>query len=146
MKIDGGCHCGNIRYEAEVDPGKVILCHCTDCQTLSGSAFRTVVQTIPGTFRLVSGEPKVYVKTGASGNAREQTFCPECGTPIYSAPVGAGTKAVGLRVGAIRQRDQLVPTDQYWCRSAQAWLAMLGDIPGQEKQPVFRADGGFGDS
>ena len=43
MKIDGSCHCGRIRYEAEVDPAKVVICHCTDCQTLSGSAFRTVV-------------------------------------------------------------------------------------------------------
>src|SRR4029450_12628237 len=41
MKIDRGCHCGKIRYAAEVDPGKVVICHCTDCQTLSGSAFRT---------------------------------------------------------------------------------------------------------
>ena len=40
MKIDGGCHCGNIAYRAEVDPGMVGICHCTDCQTLTGSAFR----------------------------------------------------------------------------------------------------------
>ena len=53
MKVDGGCHCGNIRYEAEVDPAKVVICHCTDCQTLSGSAFRTVVPTNEGTFRLL---------------------------------------------------------------------------------------------
>ena len=45
MKIDGGCHCGYIAYEAEVDPDKVRICHCTDCQTLSGSAFRTVAFT-----------------------------------------------------------------------------------------------------
>ena len=31
MKVDGACHCGSIRYEAEVDPAKVIICHCTDC-------------------------------------------------------------------------------------------------------------------
>ena len=68
MKVDGGCHCGNIRYEAEINPGKVVICHCTDCQTLSGSAFRTVVPTIEGTFRLLSGAPKVYVKIGESGN------------------------------------------------------------------------------
>ena len=76
MKVDGGCHCGHIRYEAEVDPDKVVICHCTDCQTLSGSAFRTVVPTNEGTFKLLSGEPKVYVKTGESGNKRVQTFCP----------------------------------------------------------------------
>jgi hypothetical protein len=45
MKIDGRCHCGYITYEAEIDPEKVMICHCTDCQTLSGSAFRTVVLT-----------------------------------------------------------------------------------------------------
>jgi hypothetical protein len=88
MKIDGRCHCGTIRYEAEVDPAKVVICHCRDCQTLSGSAFRTVVPTNEGTFRLLSGAPKVYVKTGDSGNRREPTFCPDCGTPIYSATVG----------------------------------------------------------
>jgi hypothetical protein len=39
MKIDGGCHCGYITYEAEADPEKTTICHCTDCQRLSGSAF-----------------------------------------------------------------------------------------------------------
>jgi hypothetical protein len=37
MKIDGGCHCGYIAYEAETDPAEARICHCTDCQTLSGS-------------------------------------------------------------------------------------------------------------
>ena len=144
MKVDGGCHCGQIRYEAEVDPAKVVICHCTDCQTLSGSAFRTVVPTSEGTFRLLSGEPKVYVKTGESGNKRVQTVCAECGTPIYSGPVGDGPKVVGLRVGTIRQRAQLIPRDQYWFRSAQGWLGDLLRIAKREKQPVFDPKGGFG--
>ena len=144
MKVDGGCHCGNIRYEAEVDPATVVICHCTDCQTLSVSAFRTVVPTKEGSFRLLSGVPKVYVKTGESGNRREQTFCPNCGTPIYSGPVGDGAKVVSLRVGTVRQRDQMVPTDQYWFRSAQAWLSTLPTIKRRETQPVFDPRGGFG--
>jgi hypothetical protein len=144
MKVDGSCHCGRIRYGAEIDPAKVVICHCTDCQTLSGSAFRTVVPTNEGSFRLLSGEPKVYVKTGESGNRREQTFCSECGTPIYSATVGAGLKVVGLRIGTIHQRGQLVPSDQFWFRSSQAWLEHLPTINRREKQPVFDAKGGFG--
>ena len=144
MKVNGGCHCGNIRYEAEVDPATVVICHCTDCQTLSGSAFRTVVPTKEGSFRLLSGVPKVYVKTGESGNRREQTFCPNCGTPIYSGPVGDGAKVVSLRVGTLHQRDQMVATDQYWFRSAQAWLSALPTIKRRETQPVFDPRGGFG--
>ena len=144
MKVDGGCHCGHIRYEAEVDPAMVVICHCTDCQTLSGSAFRTVVPTNAGTFKLLSGEPKVYVKTGESGNKRVQTFCPDCGTPIYSGPVGDAAKVVGLRVGTICQRDQLAPRDQFWSRSALAWLHDLPAIHKRETQPVFDPKGGFG--
>jgi hypothetical protein len=132
-----------IRYEAEVDPARIVICHCTDCQTLSGSAFRTVVPAIEGTFRLLCGAPKVYVKTGESGNRREQTFCPDCGTPIYSAPVGDGPKVLGLRVGTLRQRDQLTPTDQFWFRSSQPWLQTLPSIHRREKQPTFDAKGGF---
>ena len=144
MRIDGRCHCGNIRYEAEVDPATVVICHCTDCQTLSGSAFRIVVPTIAGTFNLLAGAPKVYVKIGENGNKREQTFCPDCGSPIYSAPVGTGPRVVGLRVGTIRQRDQLIPSDQFWCRSSQSWLQGLSEINKREKQPMFDSRGGFG--
>jgi hypothetical protein len=144
MKVDGRCHCGQIAYEAEVDPAKVVICHCTDCQTLSGSAFRTVVPTNEGTFKLLTGEPKVYVKTAESGNKRVQTFCPECGTPIYSGPMAEAPEVVGLRVGTIRQRDQLIPSDQYWYRSAQAWLGDLVRMKSREKQPVFDPKGGFG--
>ena len=53
MHIDGGCHCGNISYEAEIDPEKVIVCHCTDCQELSGTAFRTVVFVPESQFNLL---------------------------------------------------------------------------------------------
>src|SRR5215471_2540808 len=79
MKIDGRCHCARITYEAEIDPEKVLICHCRDCQTLTGSTFRTVALTYEDTFKLLSGELKTYVKTAESGAERQQSFCPECG-------------------------------------------------------------------
>jgi hypothetical protein len=142
MKIDGRCHCGHITYEAEIDPERVMICHCVDCQTLSGSAFRTVAFTREGTFRLLSGELKIYVKTSESGNKRPQSFCPECGTPIYSSTVGEGPKVHVIRVGTARQRDQLTPKAQLWFRSSQRWLADLGSVPTIEKQPPFDRRGG----
>ena len=142
MKIDGRCHCGYVSYEAEIDPEKVMICHCTDCQTLSGSAFRTVAPTRKDTFKLLSGELKIYVKTGESGTKRPQAFCPECGTPIYSSIVGEGPKVHVIRVGTARQRDELIPKVQLWFRSAQHWVTDLGSIPKVEKQPRFDRAGG----
>ena len=119
-----------------------MVCHCADCQTVSGSAFRTVVFTRESTFKLLSGELKVYIKTGESGTKRSQSFCPECGTPIYSSTVGEGPKVHSIRVGTTRQRDQLVPKLQLWCRSSQRWLGDLSSIRKIEKQPVFDQRGG----
>lgn len=127
MKIEGACHCGAIRYEAEVDPANVMICHCTDCQVLSGSAFRTVAPAPKASFRLLSGKPKVYVKTTAdSGNKRNQAFCPECGTPIYSSPVSADFPFYSLRVGTMRQRAALRPSVEYFCRSKLGWTGLAG--------------------
>src|SRR5688500_4353388 len=86
MKIDGGCHCGSIQYEAQIDPQHVVICHCTDCQTLSGTAFRTVVRAPGPGFRITRGTPKKYVKTAESGNKRVQAFCADCGTRSTPRP------------------------------------------------------------
>lgn len=128
MKIDGACHCGFITFEAEIDPDKVLVCHCTDCQTLSGSAYRTVVHTPETSFRLLSGEPKIYVKTAESGNKRELNFCPDCGTPIYATSVEGPPRTLGIRVGAVRQRAELPPKSQYYRRSALDWVMDLGAV------------------
>lgn len=105
MKIDGGCHCGNISYTAEVDPEKVGICHCTDCQTLSGTAFRVSVPATKENFQL-TGNLKIYVKTAESGAKRAQGFCPECGTPIY-ATAAENPQIFNIRVGTARQRAEL---------------------------------------
>jgi len=133
MHIEGGCHCGFIQYEAEVNPETVGICHCTDCQTLSGTAFRTVVPAPKEGFKLLAGQPKVYVKTAESGNKRAQAFCPECGSPIY-ATSATDPQVYGIRVGTAKQRAQLVPKRAVWCRSAVGWLGELGSVRKIEKQ------------
>jgi hypothetical protein len=129
MKIDGGCHCGAITYEADIDPDQVVICHCTDCQTLSGSAFRTVALIAPENFKLLTGSPKTYVKTAQSGTKRAQTFCADCGTPINSAPVGNTPGLLGIRLGTVRQRTALPPKMQTWAGSAQPWVKDLAAMP-----------------
>jgi len=128
MHIDGGCHCGNISYEAEIDPEKIILCHCTDCQALSGTAFRSVVFVPESQFNLLNGSLKRYVKTADSGNRRAMMFCSECGTQIYATSVDGDDRILGLRVGTAHQRGELRPRKQYWCRSALDWVTDLGAL------------------
>ena len=128
----GRCHCGAISYEAVVDPAKVGLCHCTDCQTLTGSAYRATVPAPAETFTLRGTPPKIYVKTAESGARRAHAFCPECGSPVYSA-APESPQTYSLRVGCLAQRSELRPGRQIWCRSALPWAMNLEDVAQVEK-------------
>ena len=135
MKVHGSCSCGFITFEAEADPEKVAVCHCTDCQQSTGTAFRTNVPIAGKDFKMLSGEPTVYIKTTAeSGNPRAQSFCPKCGSPIYSTTPGDGPKlSYMVRVGILREREQLVPKVQNWTRSAWGWIGSIGALRRNEK-------------
>lgn len=138
MKIDGVCHCGRIAYEAEADPNDARICHCTDCQILTGSAFRANVQVPASSFKILRGNPKIYIKkTADSGAPRAHAFCPDCGTPIYAA-APENPKTYSLRLGAIKQRLQFAPRRQIWCRSALPWVMNLDSIEKFERQESTR--------
>jgi hypothetical protein len=134
MRVEGKCHCGKIAYEATVDPDTMLLCHCTDCQTLTGSPFRTNIQAPAASFVLLCGEPKIYIKTAESGSKRAHAFCPDCGTPIFASAI-SNPPSYSLRVGSIKQRHELNrPRRQIWCRSALSWSMDLNGVEKVDRQ------------
>ena len=133
MKVDGACMCGYLRFEAEIDPTMVMICHCTDCQNGAG-AYRTGVLVKVEDFHLLTGTPKVFVKTTDSGGKRALSFCPECGTSLHGANLET-PKSYSLRLGLLRQRTELTPVLQIWARSALDWTSDLSAIPRCETQP-----------
>ncbi|WP_431258693.1 GFA family protein [Roseateles chitinivorans] len=132
MRVHGSCHCGAIQFSGEVDPTQVVVCHCDDCQILSGAPYRAVISAPMDTFE-ISGAPRTYVKVAQSGNRRAQVFCPDCGTALYGAAAEHPTHAV-LRLGCLAERDQLRPSRQIWTHSAADWTAALGDVPASPAQ------------
>jgi hypothetical protein len=154
--VDGGCHCGYIKYKAgthsidyilglyyimdstsflltpkcfascrlilvkitEINPDAMVICHCTDCQVLSGCPYRIVVFSSNVTI-CNEGKPKEYIKTSEAGSKRAQSFCPTCGTQLWATTVEntLGLKGFSIRAGTILQRKDLKPSRQIWCRS-----------------------------
>jgi len=117
MNVEGQCHCGEIGFSAQVEPDRVGICHCADCQTLSGSPYRIVAPADAEHFVLTGAQPTIYIKTADSGNKWAIAFCPTCGSPIYAAEAENPT-SYSLRVGTLKQRAQLPPKIQIWCDSA----------------------------
>jgi hypothetical protein len=145
MHIDGACHCGLISFTAEIDPKGVTICHCADCQIMSGAPFRTVVEVPIGQFKL-SGEPRRYTMV-QKGRQWVQAFCPECGTPLFAADAESPTIVV-VRLGCVVQRAQLRPSAQIFQHLALPWLSELPMIPdiSQQQGVVSPVSGGRGDA
>ena len=135
MNVDGTCLCGQIKFEADIDPKTTTICHCTDCQINSGTAFGYVVGAVNNSFKVLRGELSFYIKIADSGAKRELAFCGKCGTRIYARPVKKQSGFFGLRVGTIRQRRSLQPKRQVWKKSCLDWVELIETDQTFETQP-----------
>ncbi|GKZ33558.1 hypothetical protein AbraIFM66950_003463 [Aspergillus brasiliensis] len=84
MSISGSCLCGGITYTAEVTEYMSALCHCTDCQKWTGSAFTSNAVVPRSSFKITKGTPSSYDSFGASGKVSRRFFCPTCGSSLYT--------------------------------------------------------------
>lgn len=134
MKVDGVCHCGEVAWEAEIDPARVVVCHCTDCQVLGGGAFLWGVPLPLEQFTLLRGTPRAYRKQGTSGAWRRTHFCGTCSTPLYGTE-DENPHTCSLRLASCRQARELTPRLQLWHGSALDWVDHIADLPALETQP-----------
>jgi hypothetical protein len=82
VKISGGCHCGVVRFEAEVSERVEILdCNCSIC---AKTGFRHLI--VPhDRFALLSGADKLTSYRFGTG-AAEHLFCADCGVKSFYQP------------------------------------------------------------
>jgi hypothetical protein len=72
------CACGAVKFGFDVDPDFVAVCHCRDCKTASGGEAATFLGVPEDDFTLLSGQPKAFHYTAASGKGLDRNFCPDC--------------------------------------------------------------------
>jgi hypothetical protein len=91
----GGCHCGRVRFEAELALEGLIICNCSFCQK-RGAIMGFVPES---SFRLLS-DKDAEADYQFNKKRIHHTFCPECGIGSYSVgttPTGATMVAVNVR-------------------------------------------------
>lgn len=98
MKLEGGCYCGAVRYQAEGAPTLKAQCHCRECQYITGGGPNMFVLMPEEGFRYAKGAPKSFTRTDID-NPVTREFCPACGTHILSRR--PGLPAVILKVGTL---------------------------------------------
>ncbi len=99
MRLEGGCYCGALRYQAEGDPMFKGQCHCRECQYISGGHPNAVMAMPAATFKYTKGSPKEFRRSDLDKPVTRE-FCAQCGTHILAkSPSIPG--GVILKVGTL---------------------------------------------
>lgn len=134
MPIAGGCLCGQLRYQIAAEKPLVArVCWCRDCQYLAAGS-GTVNAMFPKSAMTSTGERKVYVSQADSGAKMHRTFCPNCGTPVFSEAEPRPDFVI-VRVGTFDDPEIGKPIGTIWTKSAPSWACIDEDLPKVERQP-----------
>ena len=130
--ITGHCLCGSIAYEYAGSIGPAGYCHCDDCRRRSGSAFGISVMVEAAALRIVRGHPKSFTKRGDSGVEITRSFCPDCGSALFTT--SAKHPLFGhLQAGSLDDPGMVKPAQQSWTSSAVSWATIDAGLPAFEK-------------
>lgn len=130
----GGCQCGEIRYEVIGPSRQLVVCHCTDCQRQSGSAFGMTLVVDESDLRLTRGEPGLFTSKSEAGRDKWGAFCTQCGTRIYNKTVLRPGK-LSVKPGTLDDTGSLKPDIHIWTRSKQHWVTIPEGVETHEKGP-----------
>ncbi len=134
LPLCGGCQCGELRYEIRAEPLSVYVCHCTECQRQSGSAFGMSVIVPRPAMVFTSGAPKRWARTTERGTTIEGESCATCGVRVVHHPSANDTISV-LKPGTLDDTRWLVPVGHIWTGSAQPWVSIPKDGVNFEGHP-----------
>ena len=132
-KHAGSCHCGAVRFEAELDLGNgASRCNCSICQKLGA----TGVVLKPSAFRLVSGEGSLS-SYGKDDSPNRRYFCKHCGIVLFGKGdlPQLGGAFVSVNVNSLDDVELSTLQIGYWDGRHDNWEAGPRPTP----WPVFAA-------
>jgi hypothetical protein len=131
--FSGGCACGSIRYVCARAPIAMLNCHCRDCQHSSGAPFASGVVVSTSDVE-ITGTPKTYSVRGSSGSLTTRSFCPECGSPLFTLGEAASDH-MSIRFSSLDDQSAFQPMLDIWTSSAQPWTCLSPAIPHYPQSP-----------
>lgn len=122
--LEGGCHCGALRYRVTQAPTDSGYCHCRICQRTTGAPVLAWLHVPTAGFAMSAGEPKIY-RSSAWG---ERWFCGNCGTQLLYRDSGE-TTMVDINVGSLDKPEEAEPVRHIFAASRIPWFDTADDLP-----------------
>jgi hypothetical protein len=121
--LEGGCQCGAVRYRYEGEVLNIFVCHCTDCQKQSGSAFGMGLWLYESELRRLSGKLRTWVRRLPSNQDMLCEFCETCGTRVFhTSESNRAAGIISIKPGTLDDTSWLEPFTHIWTTRAQPWV------------------------
>lgn len=128
--MEGGCHCGAIRFQVTEKPFWIGACYCIDCRKISGSPYTVFAGYNKKSVELLQGTPKEY----ASSEHVRRSFCEVCGSPFSYVYIGTDeNNSVFIPVGIFDDPNDLKTQEHIWVSQKLPWISIHDDLPQREK-------------
>jgi hypothetical protein len=135
--FEGRCQCGHVRYRVVGETVALFICHCTECQRQSASAFGTALWLRNYHKEVVGGEPVAWRRTTPAGRQLICEFCPRCGTRVFHQ-MADQFEMLSIKPGSLDTVLDLEPVAQIWTSSARSWVQLpAGTLSYRENPPTF---------
>ena len=126
--LQGGCFCGEIRYEVLGPEKFACFCHCESCQRAAGAPVVTWSTYARETFHVSSGE--IHWHESSPGVTRG--ICENCGTSLtYENAKRPGE--IDLTVNSLDDPSAPTLKAHIWTEDKQPWLILDDGLPVYEK-------------
>jgi hypothetical protein len=130
--LEGGCACGQVRYRITAAPMFVHCCHCTSCQTETGSAFVLNALIESERVETIAGAPQALMIPSQSGRGQQVWRCPACLVALWSNYGGPDDRLRFVRIGTLDEPGALPPDVHIFTRSKLPWFALPDGVPAFE--------------
>lgn len=128
--LDGYCTCRQIRYQLLKTPLFVHCCHCRWCQRETGSSYALNAIIEASNVKVTStAAPEIINTPSESGKGQSISRCPTCRVALWSNYGDAGDIFRFIRVGTLKEPDQLKPDIHIFTTSKQPWVVLGSDKP-----------------
>jgi hypothetical protein len=110
-KIEGGCTCGEVRYEVLSSPLIIHCCHCRWCQRQTGTAFALNALIEADHVWVTRGDVEILAVDSPSGKEQTIARCQSCRIAVWSNYYMGGLRdhIRFVRVGTLENPDIMAP-------------------------------------
>lgn len=132
--FEGQCQCGQVSYRLTGESVACFVCHCSECQRQSASAFGMALWLRNFHKDVVGRDLGVWVRTTPSDKRLVCEFCRECGTRMFHQ-MSDQDDTLSVKPGTLNTTVGLEPVAHIWTSRAQSWVQLPPRILSYPQNP-----------